>query len=528
MTTSDQTGAAKSALLRHEFSLGLLGLLLACSGGNDNPVAPASTVTTGTRQLLSLDISGATTFQALVAQAKLEATARYSDGSSADISDQSIWETSDAAIVTVSDAGLLTSVSYGNAEVTARFQALTASTPVSVTNACSVALSEVPTFNRHGGPGTMQVQIAEGCEWVARASVDWITITGSYSGSGPSAVAFVVSPLNGVTVREGRVTVVGQSALIQQENSDGSEPVFSYFVTPESRNVPYTGSAFRSYTVTVNTSRPDTQWTATSNQPWLVITAGASGLGEGVVTYRVPDQNPSSVDRTATITVAGLSGLNPPAVHTVRQDPVPQACSYQLSPANGWSVVANGGTRSVAIFATGAQGQTCTWSFSSSASWLSVELVQPWEIVSSGNKEVVLTAAANPGPAVRSASLVAPDDTEFEVRQDGASEASCSYAVFPTTASFGPAGGPGQLTVTTNPQDCSWYFEPSSAEDWVTPYSYDGVGTTTFTYTVKPHNVPAAAPAPRQGTMYVKGHSLSSSIHVTITQDGLASSTTSR
>ena len=148
--------------------------------------------------------------------------------------------------------------------------------------------------------------------------------------------------------------------------------------------------------------------------------------------------------------------------------------------------------------------------------------------MSSGRKEVVLTAAANPDPAVRSASLVAPDSTEFEVRQDGASEAACNYAVFPTTASFGPAGGPGQLTVTTNPQDCSWYFEPSSAEDWVTPFSYDGVGTTTFTYTVKPHNVPAAAPAPRQGTMYVKGHSSSSFIHVKITQDGLASSTTSR
>ena len=141
----------------------------------------------------------------------------------------------------------------------------------------------------------MQVQIAEGCEWVARASVDWITITGSYSGSGPSAVAFVVSPLNGVTVREGRVTVVGQSALIQQENSGGSEPVFRYFVTPESRAVSYTGSAFNSYTVTVNTSRPDAHWTATSNQPWLVITVGASGVGQGVVTYRVPDANPSSV-----------------------------------------------------------------------------------------------------------------------------------------------------------------------------------------------------------------------------------------
>jgi hypothetical protein len=45
-------------------------------------------------------------------------------------------------------------------------------------------------------------------------------------------------------------------------------------------------------------------WTATSNVSWITITAGASGSGNGAVSYSVPTNN-SGGPRTGTLTVAG-------------------------------------------------------------------------------------------------------------------------------------------------------------------------------------------------------------------------------
>ncbi len=58
--------------------------------------------------------------------------------------------------------------------------------------------------------------------------------------------------------------------------------------------------------LTVNASQPACTWTATSNAPWLTITAGAAGTGNGIVAYTVA-ANPGTTPRNATLTVAGQS-----------------------------------------------------------------------------------------------------------------------------------------------------------------------------------------------------------------------------
>ena len=47
-------------------------------------------------------------------------------------------------------------------------------------------------------------------------------------------------------------------------------------------------------------------WTAQSNVPWITITSGASGTGDGFVRISAP-VNPTTVARTGTLTVAGLT-----------------------------------------------------------------------------------------------------------------------------------------------------------------------------------------------------------------------------
>ena len=65
------------------------------------------------------------------------------------------------------------------------------------------------------------------------------------------------------------------------------------------------------------------EWTVTSNQPWIHVTAGGSGKGNGVVTYTV-DPNPSTSPRTGTLTLADVgqvftitqSGSTGPCIET--------------------------------------------------------------------------------------------------------------------------------------------------------------------------------------------------------------------
>ncbi|HNG29967.1 MAG TPA: RHS repeat-associated core domain-containing protein [Blastocatellia bacterium] len=54
----------------------------------------------------------------------------------------------------------------------------------------------------------------------------------------------------------------------------------------------------------VTASQPACNWTATTNAPWITVTAGASGAGSGSVSYSVA-LNPTSAPRNGSLTVAG-------------------------------------------------------------------------------------------------------------------------------------------------------------------------------------------------------------------------------
>lgn len=45
-------------------------------------------------------------------------------------------------------------------------------------------------------------------------------------------------------------------------------------------------------------------WTATSNESWITVTSGASGTGNGTVTFGY-SENAGKKDRKGTLTVAG-------------------------------------------------------------------------------------------------------------------------------------------------------------------------------------------------------------------------------
>jgi len=75
----------------------------------------------------------------------------------------------------------------------------------------------------------------------------------------------------------------------------------TYTILPTSQSFPSSGGT-GSVTVTPSSSR--CAWTATESLDWVTITSGASGTGNGTVTYSV-SINSSGTSRTGNITIAG-------------------------------------------------------------------------------------------------------------------------------------------------------------------------------------------------------------------------------
>jgi len=105
-------------------------------------------------------------------------------------------------------------------------------------------------------------------------------------------------------------------------------------ISPSSRSL---GASSGSGTISV-TCGENCNWTATSNNAWITITAGSSGTGNGTVSYSV-SQNTGTKLRTGTITIAART-------FTVTQEGTAPVVSNQ-SPGSGTTGVAVGTTVSV-------------------------------------------------------------------------------------------------------------------------------------------------------------------------------------
>ena len=145
---------------------------------------------------------------------------------------------------------------------------------------------------------------AANVSWTAATNVPWLAITGGSSGATNGTVTFSVASNGTVAARTGLITVAG-SGLVRTctvvQAAGAASPSLS--INPASTNVPAMASSGRQIAVTA----ANVSWTATTNVPWLAITAGASGSTNGTVTFSVAS-NGTVAARTGLITVAG-SGL---------------------------------------------------------------------------------------------------------------------------------------------------------------------------------------------------------------------------
>lgn len=162
----------------------------------------------------------------------------------------------------------------------------------------SVAPTATDVGDQGGSRPVTVMASADDCGWSASSQASWITIDGSSSGVGSGALSLSITPNPSTAARSGVVVVAGETVLVSQA---GVGCVFE--LSPIGATF---GSLASSGSVGVSTPDDTCQWTASSNSPWLAITDGSTGVGDGTVAYSV-SANTTSATRTGTLSIAGRS-----------------------------------------------------------------------------------------------------------------------------------------------------------------------------------------------------------------------------
>ena len=336
----------------------------------------------------------------------------------------------------------------------------------SVTQAGSCASSINPTSQSiaaGGGTGQVGVTMAAGCAWTSSSNASWLTITGGASGNGNGQVSFSAAA-NTAGPRSGTLTIAGQTFTVNQAGSCAATLNPTTFAAPATAGTgPQVGV----------TAAAGCAWTATSNAPWLTITAGASGSGNGNVAFTF-GANPGAA-RSGTLTIAGQT-------FTVNQA---GSCSSSINPTSQ-SIGAAGGA-GTQISVTSAAG--CAWTATTADGWITITSGAS----GNGNGTVNFTVAANTG-ATRSGTLTIAGQT-FTVNQAG----SCSSSINPTSQTVGAGSSTAASVAVTTPAGCAW--TATSNASWLTiTQGASGTGNGSVTFTVA-----ATTGSERTGTLTIAG-----------------------
>ena len=148
------------------------------------------------------------------------------------------------------------------------------------------------------------------------------------------------------------------------------------------------------------TAPAGTNWTAVSNDSWIIITSGNSGTGNGIVFYSVRD-NFNANFRTGSITIAHRTYL-------IRQDGTGTGtCNNSITPT-GQSFLASGGNGTIQVMAAAG----CVWNATSNAGWLTITSDNGGQ----GNGTVTFSVSANASGIGRKATISVAGRT-FSVKQ---------------------------------------------------------------------------------------------------------------
>lgn len=146
--------------------------------------------------------------------------------------------------------------------------------------------------------GSYGLAVFATCAWTATSNTSWIAIT-SGSGTGNGQVNYTVAANNTGSARSGQIDVSG---VIYQINQVGGPAGLSCAVTL-SKTSDQVHSSGGSSSLWVSTTA-GCEWTTAHSVPWITITAGLAGRGEGVLGYTV-SPNRTGQARAGVVTIGG-------------------------------------------------------------------------------------------------------------------------------------------------------------------------------------------------------------------------------
>jgi len=302
----------------------------------------------------------------------------------------------------------------GNGSITASYtqNLLTTSRIANITVIVSGLSPVVVTVTQAGAPLTLSVTppnqnvttsagstsftVTSNSAWTVVSDQTWCTVTSAGTGNGTITANYTQN--TGVTARVANITttVSGIAPVTVMVTQGGASPTLS--VTPPNQNVT-TPAGTTNFTVTTNAA-----WTASSDQPWCLVTASVTGNGTLTATYT---ENTGFAQRVANITVL-VNGLGPVVV-TVTQDAVTP--TLLVTPQNQ-------NVTSVAGIAN--------FSVASNTNWTAVSNNVSWcTVIPSGTGNGTLTAtynqntSANPRQAIITVSVAGITPVNVTVSQEG-------------------------------------------------------------------------------------------------------------
>jgi hypothetical protein len=257
-------------------------------------------------------------------------------------------------------------------------------------------------------------------------------------------------------------------------NQDAVSAPCEYVVSPDRTS--FTKDAATA-TVTV-TAAAGCAWSATSDVPWVTVTSGAQGTGNGAVLYSVA-RNTGTSDRHGNLLVAGRAIELTQAGDT-------GGCQYSVAPIefNVCMSVTN------ELSTTMTTQPSCPWTASPDASWLTVTSGAS----GTGSGSIRFRVADNWDPP-RDGVVMVRWPTPTAGQNLRVSQAGCFYSVNPSAITIGAAGGPGTFDVIQSavPNTCggptqdACLWTAQADVPWITLPRTSGRGDDRVSFTVAPN-----------------------------------------
>jgi hypothetical protein len=233
-----------------------------------------------------------------------------------DVTNAALWQSSDPVIAPVSPSGVLTAAAEGAVDVKATYAGQSGTLRADIEKPrCRVTLDpDGLVFNAFARSASVKVTTSMStCRWKAAADATWLTVSqGDPGRSGNGFFGYSVKNNNNTEPRTDRITVTVEGGHTTYHVVTQERPVNCvYQVSPERLTFNQAGGTGE---FQVTTTPGDCQWRIFDNWNPQIRLSATSGTGAAKISYTVAP-NLSAFDRW--ISVAGLSGQNPPAEHIV-------------------------------------------------------------------------------------------------------------------------------------------------------------------------------------------------------------------